>query len=416
MKQKLALFSIVILFCSISSNIDAQCQYTYFNNPISYGQNEDVKITGFSYYSVDWVLYENGSYAETVEDDNYHTFVRSGLSSGLYTYKAWIDDQCWTTEKSLMKYNGVCSSQWNDIKDDSEIQVNSTDTDVYYINTNKKVCHLYKGSSSWGDGQLGTRLAVSGRGLVRDPSNGNIYFVSKDETDNNKKKIYRYYYNSGWQCEVVCSGQGNQVRDDSELKLSSSGNSIYYINTSNKVCHLYKNGSTWTDVVLNSSSTSAISGRGLTVNPDNGHIYYVGTDKDIHYFYWNGSSWVENDLCNQSIDVDSDSELKMNSAGNELIYYTIGKIIRHCYKSGSNWIDGAMASSAPSIIDGSNFEMYDNQVYYISGNKIYRQYYDGSWKWAYAIPSNFQLNTYYLTDHSLAVTEDYIYLKYLAVF
>jgi len=343
------------------------------------GQEYSVGFYQKDYDVVSWMLYESGAFIRSGNSYT-HTEDITKYTSGNYSYYWVINNYCTTNYQTVSVYAPVSSGQWNDVRTDSEIEINSSGTKIFYINTNLKVTNLWKSGSTWYDAVLNSSSvsAENGRGLVYNSSLDDVYYVGSNN------KIYQLYYNSGWLNSQLCPSQWNYVHSNSELEIDEYGSKVFYINTNRDVCVLYKSGSIWYDSKLKETGMKAENGRGLVYNKNNGEVYYTGDDNKIYRYYYNNGVWNSAVLMSgQWYLTRWESELELNSTGDKIFYINYSGQVCNLYKSGSYWYEGVLNTSAPLQKTGSNFTWHnDNLIYIGSDNKIYKLYYSSGWNWA----------------------------------
>ncbi len=350
----------------------------YLSEDYFYWVNIDVPVT--CRYELKWYDTTTGNfetkqtiYAVNNQVEFYHL---SSLRSGVWADGAFIlsckPSSGWVERQTS-------PGQWNNVRSDSELELNTDANNLFYINSNGKVCLLYKDGQVWVDAIIDPSAitAISGRGLAFNPLDNGVYYVG---TDN---KIYRHYYSSGnWHHEKACSGQWNNARSDSELETNPNGNNIFYINSDNKVCLLNQSSGYWYDNVINGSAITAISGRGLVYNAFDESVLYVGSDYKIYRLYYS-SGWHYEKVCSdQWNNVRSDSELEVSVNGTNIYYINSNGQLCLLYRNGSSWSDAIINGSAANVKAGTNFTIDRNtdQIYYIGeDNCIYNMYYSGGW-------------------------------------
>lgn len=169
--------------------------------------------------------------------------------------------------------NRVSPSQWNNVLPSSELLFHGGQ--IFYINTSRQVCALYKSNGVWYDSILsssGQKSVNNGRGLAYS-SVADIVYVGEDNY------IWRYYWGgNGWICQKVCAGQWNKVLTGSPLLASEDGTQIMYINTNNQLCALYRGGNNWYDSIIN-SAVKVNSNSYLTRGDA---VYFIGIDNNVY--------------------------------------------------------------------------------------------------------------------------------------
>ena len=354
--------------------------------------------------NVSWIMYENGSEINrSYTNNDFHRQTLSKSIAGEYTYTFLINNYFSTEDVRVNIYAPLCSGQWNDVRSDSELEMNSTGTKIYYINDERKVANLYKSGSNWYDAVLNPSAitAENGRGLAYNKSNGEIYYVG------NNNKIYAHYYSHGWKLKRVCTGQWNNVHSNSELVMNQYGTKIFYINTNRDVCVLWKSGSTWYDSKLSNTGYKAENGRGLTYCASTGEVFYTGDNNKIYRYYYSNGAWQNQILrTNQYYLTRWESELEVNSTGTKIFYINYQGRVCNLYKSGSNWYEGVLNTSARAQKTGSNFTYYDGNLIYIGNDhNTYKLYYSSGWKYAKIRDGQIE------TEHSLVCYGDNVYFS-----
>lgn len=297
----------------------------------------------------------------------------------------------------------VCPEQWHSVKSDSDIDFNVSGENIYYINSNKQVCGLYKTGVIWGDTEVsGDFRTKSGEGLIYDKNTQCTYYVGDD-------KIYRNYYSNGSGInEIVCPGQWNSIDTDSKLSLNASGGNIYYVNTNKQICTLYKNGTTWSDAIISGSNIVA-DGRGIIYSLNDDCLYYIRSDKKLYKLYYSNSSWVNTQVClGQWTFAHTNSELESNSR-NSIYYLNENRQVCSIYKSGTSWGNTILCESAVKAKAGSNICYYAKEdcLFYIGEDSyIYKLYWESVWKYEKIHQDNFGQT---LALYNIKIKNDIIY-------
>lgn len=267
----------------------------------------------------------------------------------------------------------------------SEMVLSTAGNQLFFITERGRVGVLYKLNDRWFDVELPTDYAMSaGRGLVFHSTDNAVYYTGTDVGSNGY--IYKLSYsNNTWSSAKACPTQYKAARSDSELKVSSSGSTIFYISSDNRVCAIYKSGSTWLNYELSTSAPRVLSGRGLAYDANTGYVYYVGNDGFIYRFICVNNIWTASKVsASQSYMVRADSELELSVSGTTIFYVDQAGDICNLWKNGTVWANGKLYTLpvGKKVDAGTDITYESDALYYIAGSKIGKVFYNGGWQHA----------------------------------
>ena len=146
------------------------------------------------------------------------------------TYYVGKDQKIW---RVFYKYDGwqnnqVSPSQWNMVNTNSEI-VADIYGNIFYVNTNNKLCILFPRDGSYLDGIVNEKINIKS-GSHFTGNYGTIYFIGDDNN------IYKEYYSSGWIYEVLNQIGFCQEQANSSI-LFSQTYGLYYVGLTDNMIH-----------------------------------------------------------------------------------------------------------------------------------------------------------------------------------
>lgn len=183
----------------------------------------------------------------------------------------------------------------NSVKNGSSSLICDVNGYVYYIAQDNKIHNYWYDNINhvWAEGNLGGTVNVRPDSDLATDHQGNVFYIGADN------KIYRHYYSGGWQNSLINPVALANVKSASPLTCDATGN-IYYIandGTNGRIHRYKKNASTGTWAEENfapGTLTNTIKvGSDITVSSTSGSVFFIGVDNRLHHYYLNGTTWFE---------------------------------------------------------------------------------------------------------------------------
>ncbi len=277
----------------------------------------------------------------------------------------------------------VCPGQWNNARDNSDIQVGSSGNEIFYINSHNQLCALYKSGLIWGDAVIsGSNQIAGGNGFLLSEQDYCIYYISST-----KKLSKAYFDKDKWYNVELSPNQIYMADNYSLLKQGEYGNFIYYIDSNRYLCALAKNGSSWNNWRL-SGNTKVKNGSCFEISYIDACIYYVEYLSDkIYKAHYTGNGLWANELVTANMwnNASPFSELELSNSGKNIYYINASNRLCCLYEYESTWYDAILNYNSKKAIVGTGLHnnKSGNDLYYIGEDAyLYKMYYSiTGWKY-----------------------------------
>lgn len=261
----------------------------------------------------------------------------------------------------------------------SDAKIVATDSHLFYIGTNNKICEYWNGGGgTWSGGQ---QLVWTNTFFVQTNTqicnNGNeIFFVRKSDD-----KICRLYWSAGnwYESAIRTDYIPPSLRVRQGTSLIYNNNTIYYVGQNNQICYTYRatQGTSFNfPSVLNAQPIDVLPNTDILYvagNQTTAHIYYIGKNNRIYDIFKNSNAWTAstNSLASNVSLPAVRSGSQLTNDGNQIFYVGADDKIYelHWENNVTGWTGSLiMPINVELAKNPSQITYFDNHIYYIGAN------------------------------------------------